>query len=532
MKKKVSVTVLFAFILSIIGLGGTLTALADEKTPENEFRVGLEAGYAPFNWSQQTDANGAVKISGQQAYAGGYDVQIAKKVAEGLGKELVIQQIKWDGLAPALQSGKIDAIIAGMSPTAERKKEIDFTDPYYESQLVIVTQADSKYADAKSIEDFAGAALTAQLNTFHYNVIDQIPDVKKEQAMDNFSAMRTALSSGVIDGYVSERPEGITAESVDKKMKMIEFEDGQGFETNPEDVQIAVGMRKGDPDVAKVNGILAGISSATRIETMDQAIKDQPAATDKGEEDAGLLGDFKKILSQYGMLFLRGSLLTLGVALFGTIAGTTIGLLIGVFRTVPKSENKLTFIFQKIVNWLLSLYIEIFRGTPMMVQAMVIFYGLALAFGLNLNKTVAALLIVSVNTGAYMSEIVRGGIFAVDEGQFEAAQAIGMTHNQTMSKVVLPQVLRNILPATGNEFVINIKDTSVLSVIGVADLFFQGNSASGANFQFFQVFTIIGIIYLVMTFTITRILRLVEKRIDGPASYVQLDEEEVLPQEK
>lgn len=168
----------------------------------------------------------------------------------------------------------------------------------------------------------------------------------------------------------------------------------------------------------------------------------------------------------------------------------------------------------------------------MMVQAMVIFYGLALAFGLNLNKTVAALLIVSVNTGAYMSEIVRGGIFAVDEGQFEAAQAIGMTHNQTMSKVVLPQVLRNILPATGNEFVINIKDTSVLSVIGVADLFFQGNSASGANFQFFQVFTIIGIIYLVMTFTITRILRLVEKRIDGPASYVQLDEEEVLPQEK
>nr|WP_122646230.1 ABC transporter permease subunit [Enterococcus mediterraneensis] len=533
MKKTVSVTVLLAFLISIFSLGGALTASADEKTPADEFRVGLEAGYAPFNWSQQTDANGAVKISGQQAYAGGYDVQIAKKVADGLGKKLVVQQIKWDGLAPALKAGKIDAIIAGMSPTAERRKEIDFTDPYYESQLVIVTRKDSDYANAKSLKDFAGASITAQLNTFHYNVIDQIPDVKKEQAMDNFSAMRTALSSGVIDGYVSERPEGVTAESVDKNMKMIEFEDGQGFETNPEDVQVAVGMRKGDPDVQKVNGILAGISSADRVDLMDQAILDQPAATSDEEEDTGLIGDFKKIIEQYGMMFLRGAVLTLGVALFGTIAGTIIGLLIGVFRTIPKSENKITAFFQRLANWLLSLYIEVFRGTPLMVQAMVIFYGVAMVFGLNLNKTVAALLILSINTGAYMSEIVRGGIFAVDEGQFEAAQAIGMTHGQTMSKVVLPQVLRNILPATGNEFVINIKDTSVLSVIGVADLFFQGNSASGANFQFFQVFTIIGLIYLVMTFVITRILRLVEKRIDGPASYVQLDEaEEIVPEEK
>src|SRR5699024_2072419 len=117
-----------------------------------------------------------------------------------------------------------------------------------------------------------------------------------------------------------------------------------------------------------------------------------------------------------------------------------------------------------------------------------------------------------------------GGIFAVDEGQFEAAQAIGMTHGQTMRKVVIPQVLRNILPATGNEFVINIKDTAVLSVIGVADLFFQGISAFGANFQFFQTFTIVGIIYLVMTFTITRILRAVEKKIDGPSAYTKLEE--------
>ncbi len=130
-----------------------------------------------------------------------------------------------------------------------------------------------------------------------------------------------------------------------------------------------------------------------------------------------------------------------------------------------------------------------------------------------------------------MSEIVRGGIFSVDPGQFEAAQAIGMTHGQTMTKVVLPQVIRNILPATGNEFVINIKDTAVLSVISVADLFFQGTSAAGTNYKFFPVFTIVGIMYLIMTYSVSRILRLVEKRIDGPQSYIKADEAELEAEE-
>lgn len=159
----------------------------------------------------------------------------------------------------------------------------------------------------------------------------------------------------------------------------------------------------------------------------------------------------------------------------------------------------------------------------MIVQSAVMYYGIALLFGVDLNRTAAALFIVSINTGAYMSEIVRGGIFAVDKGQFEAAQAIGMTHGQTMRKVVIPQVLRNILPATGNEFVINIKDTSVLSIISVTELFFQGKSAAGANYMFFQTYFIICVIYFVLTFTVTRILRLVEKKLDGPDNYTPIE---------
>lgn len=134
-KKSFSLGLLFAIILSIF-----FTPVFSQAETNGEFRVGMEAGYAPFNWSQKTDAHGAVPIQGNSSYAGGYDVQIAKKIADGLDKKLVIVQTKWDGLAPALQSGKIDAIIAGMSPTAERRKEIDFTDPYYESQLVVVVQ--------------------------------------------------------------------------------------------------------------------------------------------------------------------------------------------------------------------------------------------------------------------------------------------------------------------------------------------------------------------------------------------------------
>lgn len=156
----------------------------------------------------------------------------------------------------------------------------------------------------------------------------------------------------------------------------------------------------------------------------------------------------------------------------------------------------------------------------MIVQAMVIFYGSAMAFGFDMDRLYAAIFIVSINTGAYMAEIVRGGIVSIDKGQFEAAQAIGMTHFQTMFNVVLPQVIRNILPATGNEFVINIKDTSVLNVISVTELYFTTSSISGNNFRYFESFFVACILYFIMTFTVTRILRWAERKLDGPEGYI------------
>ncbi len=276
MKKKASL--LFLLLLSaIILLAGCGTSNGSGSGDDQDtFKVGLEAGYAPFNWTQNDDSNGAVKIDGTSEYAGGYDVEIAKKIADGLGKKLVIVKTEWDGLVPALTSGKIDAIIAGMSPTEERKQTIDFTDNYYKSNLVMVVKKGGKYEGATSIQDFKGAKITAQLNTFHYSVIDQIKGVSKQTAMDNFPAMRVALESGVIDGYVTERPEAVSASNANENFAMVEFKDG--FETSEDDTAIAVGLKKDSDLKDKINEILKGISEEDRTKIMDDAIVNQPAA--------------------------------------------------------------------------------------------------------------------------------------------------------------------------------------------------------------------------------------------------------------
>ncbi len=226
------------------------------------------------------------------------------------------------------------------------------------------------------------------------------------------------------------------------------------------------------------------------------------------------------IISKYGDWILKGVGFTLLVSIIGTIIGLIIGLLIGVYRTMPTPKNKVGRVFKKIGDWLLSAYIEIFRGTPMMVQAMVIFWGFALLNGgKTLDVTFSGLLIVSINTGAYMAEIVRGGIISIDKGQFEGAQAIGMTHTQTMFNIIIPQVIRNILPSVANEFVINIKDTSVLNVIGFTELYFYAKSIVSQNYLTFETYIFVALVYFILTFTVTRILRFIEKKLEGKANY-------------
>lgn len=509
MRKNKKGILLVAVVVLTVVLGGFVLGGCDDKE-EDVLYVGLECAYAPFNFTQMADdANGAVKIDNAEGWANGYDVMIAKRIAEGLGKRLVIKQYSWDGLLPGVTSGALDLIIAGMSPTAERLEAIDFSDPYYESNLVIVVRKDGKYANATSLADFAGATVAAQLGTFHDTALEEQGrqfGITRATPMDDFPALINALKSKAIDGYVAEDPGAKADCASNSELKVISLVNNDtGFDTGDGDSAIAVGMKKGCEYKDEINRILAGISTEERIEMMDEAVK---------------LASGKLTVSEISQMILSGVGYTLLVALIGTVAGLLIGILVGVARTAETPKNKVAAVFKKIGDFLLSAYIEVFRGTPMMVQAMVIFWGFALlADGQTMNVVLAGLIIVSINTGAYMAEIVRGGIISVDKGQFEGAQAIGMTHSQTMQNVVLPQALRNIMPSVANEFVINIKDTSVLNVIGFTELFYAARSIVSVNYETFKTYLLVAGVYFVLTFVITRILRLVEKKMDGGDNY-------------
>lgn len=243
---------------------------------DDTFVVGMECNYAPFNWTQTNASETAVEIADGSGYADGYDVRMAQKIADGLGKKLVIEKIEWDGLTLAVRSGKIDAIIAGMSPTEERKATIDFTDPYYETGVVIVVKKDSAYAAADSLDDFAGAKITGQMNTYHYTVIDQIAGVEKESAMADFPSMIVALRSGAIDGYIADANSAQAALKANGDLAIVSFEEGKGFETTPDEIAVSIGLKKGSELAEPINEILAGISAETRQQIMDAATEDQP----------------------------------------------------------------------------------------------------------------------------------------------------------------------------------------------------------------------------------------------------------------
>ncbi len=263
--------------LGLITVLATLAFTSCGGSTNNEsdvFRVGMEAAYPPSNWTQLDDSNGAVQINGSQEFAGGYDVEIAKRVAEGLGKELVVEKIEWDGLIPALTSGQIDGIIAGMSPTEKRKETIDFSNSYYSTEFVLLVRNGGQYENATKLEDFAGAKVTGQLNTFHYGVIDQIEGVDKQEAMSDFASMRVALETGMIDAYVTEVSEATSAESANENFKMVRFEDG--FESNPEDTQTAIGLRKDYELTTEINEILSTISQDEQNQLMNESIQNQP----------------------------------------------------------------------------------------------------------------------------------------------------------------------------------------------------------------------------------------------------------------
>jgi putative lysine transport system substrate-binding protein len=270
---------LAATFLTACGGGNSAKGTGKETGDKKVLKVAMECSYAPYNWTQPTDAGGAVPISGSSDFAYGYDVMMAKKIADELGYGLEIVKLDWDSLVPAVQSGKVDCVIAGQSITAERMQSVDFTDPYYYATIVTLVKAGGKYENAKSVADFTGATATSQLNTIWYdNCLPQIPSADIQPAQESAPAMLVSLSSGRCDLVVTDKPTGQAALVAYPDFKLLDFTGTEGeFKVSDEDVNIGISLKKGNTELKDaINGILAKMSKDDFNKMMEEAISVQP----------------------------------------------------------------------------------------------------------------------------------------------------------------------------------------------------------------------------------------------------------------
>ncbi len=277
-----------AMAFSMFSLAGCSKSEAQSAAPatgstaaKKVLKVGMECSFAPYNWTQADDSNGAVAISNSSGeYANGYDVMMAKKIADAIGYDLQIVKTEWDGLAPGVSSGKLDAAIAGMSITKDRLQTVDFTDVYYKASIYALVKSDSKYASAKSVSDLKGASCTSQQNTIWYDMLKQIPDAKIQPAMKNVPALIVALTSGKTEVFVTDKPTAMAASSTNKNLVMLDFsKSGDDFKASDEQVNLGIAVSKSATDLkAAINKALAGINEADRDKIMQDAISKQPMA--------------------------------------------------------------------------------------------------------------------------------------------------------------------------------------------------------------------------------------------------------------
>lgn len=257
------------------GTAGAAAAEGEKKV----LKVAMECGYAPYNWTQPNDSNGAVSISGSPDYAYGYDVMMAKLIAEELGYDLEIVKLDWDSLVPAVQSGTVDCVIAGQSITAERMEMVDFTSPYYYASIITLVKGDGQYADASSVADLAGATCTSQQNTVWYDTcLPQIPDANILPAQESAPAMLVALASGKCDLVVTDMPTGMAACVAYPDLNLLDFSGTDGaFEVSEEEINIGISLQKGNTELKDaINGVLSGLTADDFAKMMDEAISVQP----------------------------------------------------------------------------------------------------------------------------------------------------------------------------------------------------------------------------------------------------------------
>jgi len=481
MKKAVVLLMAIGMLISSgIGIFGVHAVNADQTDPtlarikkSGKLVVGTSADYAPYEF--HTTENGQDKIVG-------FDMDVAREIGKQLGVKTEIQEMSFDALLGAVKTGKVDIVVAGMTETPERAQEVNFSKPYFVDKNVVLTlkQNKNKWTTLKQIRH---AKLAAQVSSKQDDLAHEISN-KQVVSLKKITDEVTQLTQKKVDGVVVA---STTAKSY--------LEQSNQFAVSPAKLP---GITNGSSVVmnknatvlqAKVNKILDDhIIGAPLQKMQDKAIK--------------LMNKKESFASKYAPYFVKGTFYTIGLAVIGVFFGIILGILFALMKLSSIKPFK----------WLASAYIEAVRGVPLLIQVFIVYFGTQ-AIGVHVSSFLAGAIAMFLNSAAYVAEIIRSGIQAVPTGQTEAARSLGFTKNQTMRYMILPQAIKNILPALGNEFVTVIKEGSVVSVIGVGELTFQTSVVQGASFKPFIPLIITAAIYFILTFGISRLLNLFEKKL-------------------
>lgn len=447
-----------------------------EKIKESgELRVGLSADYAPFEFEKT--------VKGKSEYAG-IDIDLAKKIAKDNHLKLKIVNMQFDSLLGALKTGKIDVIISGMTSTPERKKEVDFSDSYTKTGNVMLIRKSDKNK-FHTLKDFSNKKVAAQKGTEQEKIAQQEIENADISSLNRLPDAILAVKSNKVEGLVIEKP---VAEAYVKQNNSLMI---ANVNFNEEKKDNVIAVPKNSPILlANVNKSIKEVNDQHLISKyMDKASKD--------------MQDDSSFFDKYGAFFIKGLKNTILISIIGVVLGAVLGALIALAKL---SKFKL-------LSWIASIYIEFLRGTPMLVQVFLVFFGTTAVLGLDVSALVCGTIALVINSSAYIAEIVRAGINAVDKGQTEAAQCLGLNYSKTMRYIILPQAIKNILPALGNEFVTLIKESSIVSTIGVGEIMFNAQVVQGISFDPFTPLIIAAIMYFVLTFTLSRGMSLIEGRM-------------------
>ncbi|HHQ7183475.1 TPA: ABC transporter permease subunit [Staphylococcus aureus] len=449
-----------------------------EKIKERgELRVGLSADYAPMEFEHT--------VNGKTEYAG-VDIDLAKKIAKDNNLKLKIVNMSFDSLLGALKTGKIDIIISGMTSTPERKKQVDFSDSYMMTKNIMLVKKD-KVNEYKDIKDFNNKKVGAQKGTEQEKIAQTEIENASITSLSRLPDVILALKSGKVEGAVVEKP---VAEAYLKQNPKLGI---SNVKFNEEEKDTVIAVTKDSPKLL------------SQINKTIKEVKDKGLIDKYMTNAANAMNDDSGFISKYGSFFLKGIKITILISLIGVALGSILGAFVALMKL-----SKI-----KIISWIASIYIEILRGTPMLVQVFIVFFGITAALGLDISALVCGTIALVINSSAYIAEIIRAGINAVDKGQMEAARSLGLNYRQTMKSVIMPQAIKNILPALGNEFVTLIKESSIVSTIGVGEIMFNAQVVQGISFDPFTPLLVAAALYFVLTFVLTRIMNMIEGRLNA-----------------